>query len=52
MKIQYKIELAKKYNIIEGIFDANRLILEGIIDSVSSKIKEDIIISLKMEYQN
>lgn len=38
----YKIELAIKYNIIEGIFDANRLILEGIIDSVSSKIKEDI----------
>ena len=38
----YKIELAIKYNIIESIFDANRLILEGIIDSVSSKMKKDI----------
>lgn len=38
----YKIKLAIKYNIIESIFDANKLILEGIIDSVSEKMKKDI----------
>lgn len=38
----YKIELAIKYNIIESIFDSNRLILEGIIDSVSDNMKQDI----------
>ena len=38
----YKIELAIKYNIIESIFDSNRLILEGIIDSVSDNMKKDI----------
>lgn len=38
----YKIELAIKYNIMESVFDANRLILEGIIDSVSDKMKQDI----------
>lgn len=38
----YKIELAIKYNIIESIFDSDKLILEGIIDSVSDKMKQDI----------
>ena len=48
----YKIELAIKYNIIESIFDVNRLILEGIIDSVSDKMKQDIYDKFKMVYQN
>lgn len=38
----YKIALGIKYNIIESIFDANKLILEGIIDSVSDKMKQNI----------
>lgn len=38
----YKIQLAIKYNIIESIFDSDKLILEGIIDSVSDKMKQDI----------
>lgn len=38
----YKIKLAIKYNIIESIFDSDKLILEGIIDSVSDKMKQDI----------
>ncbi|WP_299995766.1 helix-turn-helix domain-containing protein [uncultured Clostridium sp.] len=38
----YKINLAIKYNIIENIFDSNKLILEGIIDSVSDEMKKDI----------
>lgn len=38
----YKIDLAIKYNIIENIFDGNKLILEGIIDSVSNGMKDDI----------
>ena len=38
----YKIKLALKYNIIESIFDSDKLILEEIIDSVSDKMKEDI----------
>lgn len=39
---RYKIDLAFKYNIIDGIFDANKLILEGIIDSVSEEMKKDV----------
>lgn len=35
----YKINLAFKYNIIDRIFDSNKLILEGIIDSVSEEMK-------------
>ena len=38
----YKIDLGIKYNIIENIFDSNKLILEGIIDSVSDEMKNDI----------
>ena len=37
-----KILLAKKYNMTEWIFDENSLIIEGIIDSVSEEVKEDI----------
>ena len=36
----YKINLAFKYNIIDRIFDSNKLILEGIIDSVSEEMKK------------
>ena len=39
---RYKIDLAFKYNIIDGIFDANKIILEGIIDSVSEEMKKDV----------
>ena len=38
----YKIELAIKYNLTEYIFDENKLILEGIIDSVDKEMKEKI----------
>lgn len=38
----YKIMLGIKYNIMDSIFDANKLILEGIIDSVSGEMKDDI----------
>ena len=49
----FKIELANKYNISEGIFDEKNLILEGIIDSVSEEDeKRYIMISLKMVYQS
>ena len=43
----YKINLAFKYNIIDRIFDSNKLILEGIIDSVSEEMKNDIYISFE-----
>ncbi|MEE0725180.1 MAG: helix-turn-helix domain-containing protein, partial [Clostridium saudiense] len=39
---RYKIDLAFKYNIIDGIFDANKIILEGIIDSVSEEMKKGV----------
>ena len=45
----YKINLAFKYNIIDRIFDSNKLILEGIIDSVSEEMKNDIYISFEKE---
>ncbi len=37
-----KIELAKKYNFSESIIDDKNLIFEGIIDSVSEDVKEDV----------
>ena len=37
-----KIELAKKYNHSESILNEKKLIIEGIIDSVSEKVKSDI----------
>lgn len=43
----YKINLAFKYNIIDRIFDSNKLILEGIIDAVSEEMKNDIYISFE-----
>ena len=39
---RYKIDLAFKYNIIDCIFDANKLILEEIIDSVSEEMKKGV----------
>ena len=39
---KYKINLGIKYNIIDSIFDANKLILEGIIDSISNDMKQKI----------
>ena len=38
----YKIELAKKYNISDNIFDEKKLMFELIIDSVSEKNKVNI----------
>lgn len=38
----YKIDLGIKYNIIETIFDSNKLILEEIIDSISDDMKKKI----------
>lgn len=38
----YKIDLGIKYNIIDTIFDANKLILEGIIDSIADDMKQNI----------
>ena len=37
-----KIELAKKYNFNESIIDDRNMIFEGIIDSVSDYVKEDV----------
>lgn len=37
-----KVELANKYSLTESIFDEKKLIIEGIIDSVSEKVKNDI----------
>ena len=39
---QYKIELAKKYNLTENIFDEKKLLFEIVIDSVSENNKEMI----------
>lgn len=38
----YKLELANKYKLTETIIDERKLILEGIIDSVSDSMKEKI----------
>lgn len=43
----YKIDLAIKYNIMESILDSNKLLLEGIIDSVDQKMKEQIFDKFK-----
>ncbi|WP_195989396.1 helix-turn-helix domain-containing protein [Clostridium sp. D53t1_180928_C8] len=38
----YRLKLANKYNIKDIIFDDKKLILEGLIDSISEEIKERI----------
>ncbi|SCJ97132.1 carbohydrate diacid transcriptional activator CdaR [uncultured Clostridium sp.] len=38
----FKIDLAKKYNFSEAIIDDKNLIFEGIVDSVSEKVKKDV----------
>ncbi|MBM6861991.1 hypothetical protein H9X78_16315, partial [Clostridium saudiense] len=38
----FKIELAKKYSFGDVIIDDKNLIFEGIVDSVSEKVKKDI----------
>lgn len=38
----YKLDLAIKYKLSDSIFDERKLILEGIVDSVSEEVKERV----------